>query len=85
VTVITPRKQHFAPIYMYKAILFSEEHSDATIICEDDVAFPVHKNMLAASSPYFKAVFSGDWEENQSGVIKTCYLAHIIKEVLTLV
>ncbi len=45
-TVITPRKQHFAPIYMYKAILFSEEHSDATIICEDDVAFPVHKICL---------------------------------------
>jgi hypothetical protein len=57
---MTPRKQHFAPIYIDKAILFSEEHSDATIICEDEVAIPIHKNILAASSPYFEAVCSGD-------------------------
>ena len=70
---------------IYKEILFSEEYSDATIICEDQVAIPVHKNILAASSPYFKAAFSGDWAENESGVIKTSYPAHIIKETLGLI
>jgi hypothetical protein len=58
VTVLSVRKPCASA---YKAILFSEEYSDATIICEDEVAIPVHKNILAASSPYFKAAFSGDW------------------------
>jgi hypothetical protein len=82
VTVLSVRKP-CATTYM--GILFSEEYSDATIICEDEVVIPVHKNILAASSPYFKAAFSGDWAENQSGVIKTSYPAHIIKETLSLI
>lgn len=70
---------------IYEKLLFSEEYSDSTIVCEDEVAIPVHKNILAASSPYFKAAFSGQWQENQSGVIKTEHPAHIIKETLALI
>ncbi len=44
----------------------------------------VHKNILAASDPYFDAAFSGPWEETQSGLLKTSHSAHIIKAMLTL-
>jgi hypothetical protein len=70
---------------IYEKLLLSEDYSDATIICEDGVPIPVHKAILAASSSYFKAAFSGEWTENQSGVIKTVHPAHIVKETLSLI
>lgn len=69
----------------YKNLLFSEEFSDVQFICEDGVAIAAHKNILAASSQYFAAVFRGPWRENKSGVLETSHPAHIIREMLELI
>ena len=68
----------------YEEILFSEEHSDVKFICPDGQAIPAHKNILAASSPYFKASFSSRWEGKDKEKIKTTFAAHIIKAMLSL-
>ena len=67
----------------YDDVLFSEQFSDVTLICSDGESVPAHKCVLAASSPYFKALFSGPWEETQSGQLKMNYPMNIIKAVLS--
>lgn len=70
----------------YKSMLFSEDFSDVVFQCSDGVSVPAHKMILAASSPYFKAAFQGDWSENNSdGIWKTSHSSSLIKSVLTLV
>lgn len=68
----------------YKEMLFSEQFSDVQIICSNGEAVHAHKCVLAASSPYFKAAFGGQWEETRSGQLKTTHAVHIIKTMLTL-
>jgi hypothetical protein len=43
----------------YKTLLLSQDYSDITFICRDGIAFPAHKGILAAASPYFKTAFDG--------------------------
>jgi hypothetical protein len=69
----------------YEKILFAEEFSDVQFICDDGVIIPAHRCILAAASTYFRAAFSGPWQENQSGFLKTSHPAHIIKAMLTLI
>ena len=70
----------------YKTMLFSDEFSDVVFQCSDGVSVPAHKMILAASSPYFKTAFQGDWSENNSdGIWKTSHSSKLIKSVLTLV
>ena len=93
VTVLWPRKPSVLPTIAvvepvaiaYEKLLFSEEFSDVQFICEDGVTIPAHKNILAASSPYFKSVFNGPWKENENGILNTPHPAHIVKEMLTLI
>ncbi|KAK1737310.1 BTB/POZ domain-containing protein [Skeletonema marinoi] len=69
----------------YKSMLFSEDFSDVTFQCSDGVSIPAHKIILAASSPYFKTAFHGDWTENNSeGVWRTSHSSSLIKSVLIL-
>lgn len=63
-------------------MLFSEEFSDVSIVCEDGVTIPAHKCILAVCSPYFKSVFSGRWKENQTGKLKSTHSSAVIKGVL---
>lgn len=67
----------------YKKMLFSEQFNDVTFICPNGEAVPAHKIVLAASSSYFDAAFSGSWKESQSGQLKTTHEVHIIKAMLT--
>mmetsp|Transcript_13066 Transcript_13066/g.24005 ORF Transcript_13066/g.24005 Transcript_13066/m.24005 type:complete len:381 (+) Transcript_13066:164-1306(+) len=70
----------------YKGLLFSEDFSDISFQCSDGVSVPAHKNILAASSPYFKVAFQGDWAENNSdGIWQTTHDSNLIKSVLTLI
>ena len=70
----------------YKGILFSEDFSDVTFECSDGVSVPAHKNILAASSPYFKTAFQGNWAENNAdGIWRTSHSSSLIKSVLTLI
>lgn len=43
----------------YESMVLSEEFSNVKLVCEDAVRIPAHKIVLASSSSYFKAVFSG--------------------------
>lgn len=78
VTVIEPVAS------IYQRLLLSEETSDVQFICEGGVVIPTHKNILVASSSYFKAALNGPWKENQSGLINTSHPAHVIQETLAL-
>ena len=70
----------------YKNILFSEDFSDVTFECSDGVSVPAHKIVLAASSPYFKTAFQGNWAENNSeGIWRTSHSSSLIKSVLSLI
>ena len=70
----------------YKSMLFSDDFSDVTFQCSDGVSVPAHKNILAASSPYFKTAFQGDWAENNTeGIWRTSHSSGLIKSVLTLI
>lgn len=70
----------------YKGILFSEDFSDLTFECSDGVSVPAHKMILAASSPYFKTAFQGNWAENNAdGIWRTSHSSSLIKSVLTLI
>jgi len=72
--------------YTYKSMLFSEDFSDVVFQCSDGVSVPAHKFILAASSPYFKTAFQGDWAENNSeGIWRTSHSSSLIKSVLTLI
>jgi hypothetical protein len=70
----------------YRSMLFSEDFSDVTFQCSDGVSIPAHKLILAASSPYFKAAFQGNWSENNSdGIWRTTHSSNMIKSVFTLI
>ena len=69
----------------YKGMLFCEDFSDVKLVCQDGVAIPAHKAVLAASSPYFKAAFTGPWKGNESGELSTTHPSHIIKAMLTMI
>lgn len=70
----------------YKSMLFSEDFSDVTFQCSDGVSIPAHKNILAASSPYFEAAFKGNWAENNpEGIWPTTHSSSIMKSFLTLI
>lgn len=70
----------------WKNLLFSEEFSDITFQCPDGTAFHAHKNVLAATSSYFRAAFSGPWrEQDTTGHWKTSNSPEIMKAVLTFV
>jgi len=68
----------------YKKLLFSEDFSDIIFECCDGVSVPAHKNILAASSEYFKAAFLGGWAESNSKVWKVIHSSKIIKAILTI-
>lgn len=68
----------------YKEMLLSEKFSDVSFVCPDGETIPSHRNILAASSPYFDAAFGGQWTEAQSGELKTSHPARIVKAMLTL-
>ncbi len=70
----------------YKSMLFSEDFSDVTFQCSDGVSIPAHKNILAASSPYFERAFKGDWAENNlEGIWPTIHSSSMMKSFLTLI
>jgi hypothetical protein len=67
-------------------LLLSETLSDVTFVCPDGSRLPAHKCILAASSKYFHAVFTGPWAENNaSGEFKTQNTAESMKKVLTFI
>ena len=39
------------------------------ILCVDQEEFPCHRNVLAVSSPYFRAMFSSDLKESKEAKI----------------
>ena len=69
----------------YKGMLFCEDFSDVKIVCQDGVSVPAHKAILAASSPYFKAAFTGPWRGNESGELTTTHPSRIIEAMLTMI
>ena len=68
-------------------LLLSETLSDVTFVCPDGIRLPAHKCILAASSKYFHAVFTGPWAENNndSGEFQTQNSAESMKKVLTFI
>lgn len=80
---VIPTVSMMRPVAMaYESMLLSKEHSDVNLVCQDGVVIPAHKNVLAASSSYFKAVFVGPWKENDTGELKIDYPSHNTKAVL---
>ena len=62
---------HPVPVYTYKTwqkMLFNEGFSDVAFICADKPEDKIcaHKAVLAAASPYFQTLFSGNWQETKS-------------------
>ena len=49
--------------------LRSEESFTDAILCVDNVEFPCHRNVMAVSSPYFKAMFTIDLKERKTNKI----------------
>lgn len=50
--------------------LRSEESFTDAILCVDSVEFPCHRNVMAISSPYFKAMFTIDLKESKTNRIE---------------
>ena len=71
----------------WKSLTLDEKYSDIHFQCQEEdgstVSLPAHKAILARSSPYFDAMFSGAWLESSEGVIKVPYPANIIRALLT--
>ena len=44
-------------------------NKDKPILKEELEKFPAHKFLLSASSPVFRAMFSGDWAEKQEVIV----------------
>jgi len=65
-------------------MLFLETSSNVKFVCPDGV-IPVHKNIQAASSPYFNAAFDGSWQESTSGELTTTCPSHVIPAILTMI
>ncbi len=51
------------------SLWFQSEFTDAILVAED-VEFACHKNVLACSSAYFKAMFTIDLKERTSNKIQ---------------
>jgi hypothetical protein len=60
-------------------LLHSGDFADAEIVC-DGTSFPCHKNILAAASPVFKAMFMNDMKEKETGKI---YVEWIDKDTIS--
>ncbi|CAD5228380.1 unnamed protein product [Bursaphelenchus okinawaensis] len=60
------------PINLAKNFM-KEQYSDFKIVCsyenEEERVIPVHKNILAAASSYFRAMFNDDTMESQEGQV----------------
>jgi len=69
----------------WSSILFSEKFSDIAFLCSDGESVPAHRNVLAASSPYFATALDGPWQEATSGKWTTAYSSSLIRAVLTLI
>ena len=50
-------------------IYFNKDHSDVIIECGEE-KFECHKNILAARSPVFKAMFEANMKEANSGTVE---------------
>lgn len=68
----------------YKTLLDSDDFADVKLVCDDGISIPAHKCLLAASSSYFKAAFSGPWQENQSGELQVNHTSGVVKAVLSM-
>ncbi|XP_014235423.1 speckle-type POZ protein-like [Trichogramma pretiosum] len=65
------------------SLFLSEEFSDVKIITPDANDIPAHKNILAAASPVFRAMFTHDMLENKNSSVKiTDTTKNIVTEML---
>ena len=60
----------FGKAFDFKPYFLNEDMSDLTIIC-DQREFPVHKLILSARSPVFKAMFGANFAEANSRTFQT--------------
>jgi hypothetical protein len=69
-----------------ESLLFSDVLSDMNFVCSDGECIPAHKCILAASSDYFKAAFTGSWSENKHVTTqlewRTSHSSKLLKAVL---
>lgn len=68
----------------YKEMLLSEEFSDVSLVCEDKDVVPAHRNILAASSPYFKAAFATHWKNGRSGELNVKHSSKTVQKVISM-
>ena len=86
-----PRSLETAPVLKsvtssYSNLLFDEDFSDVSFHCSDGETVHAHKAILAASSPYFRTAFQGNWAENNAeGIWNTTHSSTLIRSVLTLI
>lgn len=56
------------------------------IICTDDCDFPCHRNVMASSSPYFKAMFCNNFRESVQGRVTLMGIdADTFRQIITYV
>lgn len=71
---------------MLGKLYLSHDFSDICFVCSDGVEVPAHRNILAASSDYFKTSFEGPWAENsQDGKWTTTHSSKNVKAVLAFI
>ena len=69
----------------WRSLLFAEEFSDVAFVCEDGTVLPAHKNVLAASSDYFRAMLTGPWATQADGRVQTSNDPTLLRAVLKFV